>query len=145
MRKKILIAVMASILIIGSFAGGFYAGLNFFSKAFATSDLLNANVDLIPLQLRMEQLDRGDYTRLRESLNMQIDAEILRIYGHLDKAENQEEIKKAKGWLRRVAKHRLTHPPTYPGEVSTEEHKVAVERVGEILAYVMEEEENLTR
>lgn len=90
MRKKIIISVLVFISILGAFAGGFYSGLNFFSTAYSTSDIVSAYVDLIPLQLRMEQLDRGDYGKLRESLSLQIDGEILRINSHLDKATNKE-------------------------------------------------------
>lgn len=144
MQKKSITSVIVLISIIGAFAGGFYSGLKFFSTAYSTSDIVSAYVDLIPLQLRMEQLDRGDYGKLRESLNLQIDGEVLRIYSHLDKAKDKEDIRKAIGWLQRVAKHRADHPPTYPQEVSTEEHQNATEQVSKILSWAMSENGNLT-
>jgi len=144
MRKKIKITVLVLISILGAFAGGFYAGLKFFSTVYSTSDIVSAYVDLIPLQLQMEQLDRGDYGKLRESLNLQIDGEVLRIFSHLDKAKNKEDIRKATGWLQRVAKHRSDHPPTYPQEISTEEHQKVTEQVSKILNWAMSENGNLT-
>ena len=67
MRKKIIISALVLISIVGAFAGGFYAGLNFFSTDYSTTDIVSAYVDLIPLHCGWNNLIEaitGNYENL---------------------------------------------------------------------------------
>jgi hypothetical protein len=114
MMKKITKVILMTILIILTFGLGWYCGLNFFTWTFNHTELTKAYVELMPLQTDIEALDRKDYAALRTSINLRLDAQIIKVYNLIDDNKNTSDNIKAKNMLARVAKHRKEFPGAYP-------------------------------
>ena len=136
MKRKLTIiaaALVGTSLIFGS---GFYLGVKSWDLIF--HDLTTSTVELMPLQMHIEQLDRGDNKALRESLNLELDVQIIKTYQLLKESTNQDQNDKASKFLRKIAMHRALHPATYPASASDPERDQAVNYVNSILAEFIE-------
>lgn len=121
------------------FGSGFYLGLRSWNLIFpGITDLAMTTAELIPLQMHVEQLDRGDNEALRGSLHLELDGQIIKTYQLLKESTDQVQNDKTSRWLRTIAKHRALHPATYPAPVSGPEQERVTIYVNSILAEFME-------
>jgi len=135
------LAIIAAALVGTSliFGSGFYLGLRSWNLIFpGMTDLTTSTVGLMPLQLHIEQLDRGDNEALRESLNLELDGQIIKTFQLLKESTDQNQNDKTSRFLRKIAKHRALHPATYPASVSSPDQDQAAKYVNSILSEFIE-------
>jgi len=134
MKKKLTIVAVSVLAAMAIFGAGLALGLNSWRFIFPDySDLSKAYADIASVQINIEQLDRGDNNALRGSLILELDGAVIKTYQLLKESDNAEQISKASKWLKRVAKHRKDHPPTYPPSVQNAEFDKTKNYVASIL------------
>lgn len=135
MKRKLSILGASLVVLFLVFGLGFYAGLKSWNLIFpGITDLTMSTADLMPLQMHIEQLDRGDNEALRASLNLELDGQIIKTYQLLKESKDQGQIDKTSKWLRKIARHRALYPATYPASVSGANQEKVVGYVNSILS-----------
>ncbi|HUK99566.1 MAG TPA: hypothetical protein VLX29_01785 [Nitrospirota bacterium] len=112
MLKKLLPYIVAVIVTIGIFIGGFYFGIHTFASMKNTTMLQDHFINSTQAMSALNYFDEGKNEQARQFLLLNLDASILGINALAEQADKQS-YETACNILAGIAKHRKDNPTKY--------------------------------
>ena len=112
MIKKLLFIIGIAASVVAIFMGGLYFGtrLGALESELHVSILDEYIAEAVSTHSDIAQLDEGQINRLRSSLNIQLDGDIINLEQLISNCPDSERKADAKRILVRIAKHRKKYP-----------------------------------
>ncbi len=109
MKKQIIVCIVFIVVTIAAFIGGAYSGVYLFASMKGTTMFEDAVVETSLLLPAMKNLDKGEYEKARQSLQVSIDSGIVAI-DSLTEVVGEKEQEFACKIISSIAKHRAEYP-----------------------------------
>lgn len=119
--------------VIAAFSIGFWLYSYSLEKIVATDYLNRELVEAIKTQHYLKLLDNGSTEEARQSLNLNMDGNIMTIAVLSENTTSEKDRETADKFLRRVAEHRRKHKDIYHDDLTSGELREVQSKIAEIL------------